>query len=63
MSVLGAPLNRYEPDLSGIITNSDFVSTFTSTRHGATFPTAGNNIGQKGAEGHLGTTSVPHAIV
>ena len=63
ISVLGGPLNRLEPDLPGIITSSDFDNTFTSATKGATVPIEGNNIGQKGAKGQLGTSRVPHAIV
>jgi len=63
ISVLGGPLNKLEPCLPGIIESSDLANTFRPATKEATFTILGNSIGQKGAEGQLGTTRVPRADV
>jgi len=58
---LGGPLNKFESELLGKIENSDLDNTITSVTKEAVVPGAGNNIGQKKAEGQSGTTKVPPA--
>ena len=62
MFVFGVPLNKLDPNLPGYIENSAAVSTLTSTTKGANLTFSGNRMGQKGAEGHSGTTKVPLAL-
>ena len=62
MFVLGVPLNKLAPNLPGYIENSAVVSTLTSTTKAANLPSSGNRMGQKGAEGHSGTTNVSRAL-
>ena len=62
MFVFGVPLDKLDPNLPGYIENSVTVSTLTSITKDANLPFAGNRMGQKGAEGHSGTTKVPLAL-
>ena len=45
--LLGGPLNKFTPDLPGIIESSDLDNTIISVMKGAVVPGAQNNIGQK----------------
>ena len=62
-SVFGVPLNKLTPDLPGQMTTSDFSMANVDTILCNLLSLLGKNIGQYGAEGHLGTTKVPTAAV
>ena len=62
-SVFGAPLNKFTPDLPKQMTTSDLLMIIVATIPSNVSPLLGKNIGQYGAEGHLGTTKVPKAAV
>ena len=62
-SVLGTPLNKLLPDCPATTRGEDRSRVFSSETNGAGEQPSGKRIGQKGAEGHLGTTSVPLAPV
>ena len=65
MSVFGNPLNSLAPALPGQIVTSDLSITSVAltlvASSDAAFPV--NNIGQKTADGHFGTSRVPFALV
>ena len=58
-----APLNRLQPDCPGTTKWGDRSRTFSSMIKGARVQPSGKRSGQKGADGHLGTISVPFTPV
>ena len=61
--VLGTPVNNVDPALPGINSHSTFGSLQYSITNLAACSFLGNKIGQKGADGHSDTISVPWALV
>ena len=61
--IIGVPLNRLQPDRPGTTKWGDRSRTFSSMIKGARVQPSGKRSGQKGADGHLGTISVPFAPV
>ena len=62
-SVLEIPLNKLLPDIPVTTRLGVWSRILSSITNGALVQPSGKSIGQKGAEGHLGTTKVPIAPV